>query len=119
MSRALALADALVAALPPGPARAFALLERSYLEDDHTETGVGLLREALDHVGDDRVLRARVLDQLGWTLAMFQGRLDAGLECAREALALVEPRRRSAAAAARHGHARLPGRHSAARRGPT
>ena len=91
MSRALALADALVAALPPGPARAFALLERSYLEDDHTETGVGLLREALDHVGDDRVLRARVLDQLGWTVSLFQGRLDAGLECAREAHALIEP----------------------------
>jgi DNA-binding CsgD family transcriptional regulator/tetratricopeptide (TPR) repeat protein len=91
MSRALALADELVAALPPGPARAFALLERSYLEDDHTETGAGLLREALEHVGDDRVLRARVLEQLGWMLAMFQGRLDAGLESVREAHAIVAP----------------------------
>jgi DNA-binding CsgD family transcriptional regulator len=91
MSRALALADELVAALPPGPARAFALLERSYLEDDHTETGVGLLFEALEHVGDDRVLRARVLDQLCWTLTLFQGRLDDGLRCGREAHALIEP----------------------------
>jgi DNA-binding CsgD family transcriptional regulator len=90
MSRALALADELVAALPPGPARAFALLERSYLEDDHADMGVGLLREALEHVGDDRVLRVRVLDQLCWTVTLFQGRLDDGLACGRAACALIE-----------------------------
>ena len=90
MSRALALTDGLVTRLPPSPARATALLQRAYLEDDRSETSARLLREALGHVGGDQSLRARVLDQLGWTLAMFQGDLAAGLECARESLALVE-----------------------------
>jgi DNA-binding CsgD family transcriptional regulator len=88
MSRALALADRLVAALPPGHARAEALVCRAYLDDDPIETGVGLLRAALEDAGPDRELRANVLDQLGWALAMFQGRLGAGIECIRESVAL-------------------------------
>jgi hypothetical protein len=32
-----------------------------------------------------------VLDQLCWTLTLFQGRLDEGLECGRAARALIEP----------------------------
>jgi DNA-binding CsgD family transcriptional regulator len=89
MSRALALADRLVAALPQGSARAEALVCRSYLDDDPVEVAVERLRAALDDVGPDGELRANVLDQLGWSLAMFQGRLGAGLECIRESVALT------------------------------
>jgi len=90
LSRALRLADALVASLPAGPARCLALLERSYLEDDDIDVGVSFLRRALEDAGDDELLRGRVLDHLGWTLAMFAGDLPAGLECKREAVALSE-----------------------------
>jgi DNA-binding CsgD family transcriptional regulator len=90
MSRALALVDRLIETLPPGPARATALLERAYLEDDHADVIVRVLTEALEHVGDDQWLRARVLDQLGWKVTLFQGRIAEGLEHARESLALVD-----------------------------
>jgi DNA-binding CsgD family transcriptional regulator len=90
LSRALALADRLVAGLEPGPERCQALLERSYLEDDDVEAGVALLRQALDDAGGDDMLRGRVLDHLGWALAMFAGDLPAGLACKREAVDVSE-----------------------------
>jgi DNA-binding CsgD family transcriptional regulator len=90
MSRALALVDRLLETLAPGPARATALLERAYLEDDHADVIVGVLTEALEHVGDDQWLRARVLDQLGWKVTLFQGRIAEGLGYARQSLALVD-----------------------------
>jgi DNA-binding CsgD family transcriptional regulator len=89
MSRALALADRLVAGLPAGQARAEALIQRAYVDDDDPETSEALLVRALADAADDERLRARVLDQLGWVRAMFRGDLAGGLECARESLALA------------------------------
>ena len=90
MSRALALADNLVAELPPGPDRAEALVARAQLEDADLDTGEKLLVDALTDAGDDQPLRGQVLDQLGWLRGVFRGDLDAGIACAREALAIAE-----------------------------
>jgi DNA-binding CsgD family transcriptional regulator len=90
MSRALALADRLVATLPAGPGRAEVLVKRAYVEDDHLDTTEALLRQALEDAGTDDVLRGAVLDQLGWALAMFRGDLAGGLECAREAVTIAD-----------------------------
>ena len=90
MSRALELADRLVAELPPGPGRAEARVERAQLEDDDLETGETLLVLALEDAGDDAPLRGRVLDQLGWLRGIFRGDLPAGIACAREALGIAE-----------------------------
>jgi DNA-binding NarL/FixJ family response regulator len=83
---ALALADELVATLPAGPGRAEALIRRAELEDDDLNKGESLLVQALDDAGDDALLRARVLDMLGWLRGVFRGDLRGGIECAREAL---------------------------------
>jgi DNA-binding CsgD family transcriptional regulator len=90
VSRALALADELIAGLPPGADRVEALLQRAALEDDDLETGEALLVRALADAGDDELLRGRVLDQLGWLRGVFRGDLRGGIECAREALAIAE-----------------------------
>jgi DNA-binding CsgD family transcriptional regulator len=90
MSRALALAERLVATLPAGPRRAEALIGRAYLEDDHLDTAETLLRQALEDAGADDRLRGQVLDQLGWTLGLFRGDLSSGLEYSREAVALAD-----------------------------
>jgi DNA-binding CsgD family transcriptional regulator len=89
MSRALALADRLVATLPPGPGRAEVLVKRAYVEDDHVDTTEGLLRQALADAGGDDRLCGYVLDQLGWMLGMFKGDLAGGLASSREAVALA------------------------------
>jgi DNA-binding NarL/FixJ family response regulator len=90
MSRALMLADGLVAKLPPGPERVEALVARAQLEDADLETGEGLLVRALTDAGDDLALRGRLLDQLGWLRGIFRGDLAAGVACAREALTIAE-----------------------------
>jgi DNA-binding NarL/FixJ family response regulator len=90
LSRALTLADELVARLPPGHARCEALLMRAYIEDDDVMSSVAMLRRALDDAGDDERLRGRVLDHLGWSLALFAGDLSAGLEYKRESVALAD-----------------------------
>jgi DNA-binding CsgD family transcriptional regulator/tetratricopeptide (TPR) repeat protein len=89
-ARALALANRLIAELPPGPARAEALVQRAQLEDEDLETGEALLVRALDDAGDDAPLRGRLLDQLGWLRGIFRGDLAAGIACAREALDLAD-----------------------------
>ena len=89
--RALALADALVARTPPGPARCEALLARGSLEDDTFGTSVARLRQALADAGDDASLRARALNHLGWTLAITGLDLAAGIVAVREAVALTDP----------------------------
>jgi DNA-binding CsgD family transcriptional regulator len=90
MGRALELADALVAQLPPGAGRAEALVQRAQLEDEDLETGEALLVLALDDAGEDAPLRGRVLDQLGWLRGIFRGDLAAGIACGREALAIAQ-----------------------------
>jgi DNA-binding CsgD family transcriptional regulator len=89
MSRALVLADGLVATLPPGPERAEVLTQRAYVEDDHAEASEAFLEQALADVAGDLRLRAQVLDQLGWVRGLFAGNLRAGLDCAREAVVLA------------------------------
>jgi DNA-binding CsgD family transcriptional regulator len=90
MSRALSLADHLVDTLPAGHGRAEALLRRAELEDDDLAKGEEFLLRALADAGDDDRQRGRVLDMLGWLRGVFRGDLRAGIECAREALAIAE-----------------------------
>jgi DNA-binding CsgD family transcriptional regulator len=71
MRRALMLADRLVTSFPSGRTRVEAVLERAYLEDDHLDRCEELLVEALDQVEGDELLRARVLNQLGWSMGIF------------------------------------------------
>ena len=85
---ALALADELVATLPAGPGRAEALIRRAELEDDDLDKGESLLVQALEDAEGDALLRARVLDMLGWLRGIFRGDLRGGIQCAREALAV-------------------------------
>jgi DNA-binding CsgD family transcriptional regulator len=89
VSRALTLADELVASLPEGPARAEALVQRAALEDDDRATAEGLLLSALDEAGGDEALRGRALSQLAQLRRWRSGDLRGALDCAREALELV------------------------------
>ena len=90
MGHALAVVERLVEQLPPGPRRAEALLGRAELEDRDLDRGESFLLRALEDAGDDARLRGRVLDLLGWHRGIFQGRLQAGIECAREAVAIAD-----------------------------
>ena len=90
MTRALELADDLVALLPPGVGRAEALVARAQLEDDDLRTGEAKLVAALEDAGENPQLRGQVLDQLGWLRGIFRGDLLAGVSCAREALLYAE-----------------------------
>lgn len=89
MARALDVADRLIAGLPPGATRARAHVLRAQLESDDTEAGEAHLMQALADAADDAELRGQVLDQLGWLRGVFRGDLAAGIECAREALAIA------------------------------
>lgn len=62
VSRALALAEELLADTPRGPDRARVLVAWSYMEDE--ETVEDRLVEALDDAGDDDALRGEVLERL-------------------------------------------------------
>ena len=90
VGRALEVADGLIAGLPPGAARAEALILRAQLEDDDLETGEALLRRALDDARDDALLRGRVLDMLGWLRAVFRGDVAAGVADLREAVEIAD-----------------------------
>jgi DNA-binding NarL/FixJ family response regulator len=87
--RAVALADAMLAQAPSGPGRAATLVQRFYAESVDLEQGDRLLDRALEDAGEDELLRAQVLDILGWLRGMFRGDLRAGIECAREAAAIA------------------------------
>lgn len=87
VARALAAADALIAALPPGPRRAEVLARRVFLD---LEQGEIVLERALAEAGDDDLLRGELLDLLGWVRGTFRGDLDNGLACAREAAMIGE-----------------------------
>ncbi len=89
-SRALALADELVARQPPGPGRARALVLRSDLENDRPRTSIALLERALEDAGDDEPLRARVLDELAFAHWLSFGAVRAAIECAGSAQAIAE-----------------------------
>lgn len=84
-SRAVTLADRLVAALPPGPGRAEALIQRCTLETDGTEASEAFLRSALEDAGEDELLRGRVLDLLG-RQRRYRGDLPGAIGFVRDAL---------------------------------
>jgi DNA-binding NarL/FixJ family response regulator len=89
VSQALQQADRLIAALPPGPGRAEALVARARLEDADVEAEVTLLERALEDAGTDLPLRGRVLDQLGWVQGMFLGDLTEGIATLGQALEIA------------------------------
>jgi DNA-binding CsgD family transcriptional regulator len=80
--------DRLLATELWGPPRARALLLRVGLEHD-VEAALGIVVEALEHVGDDPSLRARVLLHLS-SAELYRGDLAASEEAARQALAAAE-----------------------------
>ena len=88
LRRSRELADELVAALPPGRARAEAIFCRAHNETDDCATAEAYLTQALAEVGDDDVLRGWLLEILSWQQALHRGDLAAGLQSAREALAI-------------------------------
>jgi DNA-binding CsgD family transcriptional regulator len=88
--RALTLTDRLLASLPPGPARAEALVRRADLEDDDSATAEALLLDALNDAGEDERLRGRVLDHLAQLRRLRLGDVPGAIECAREALEIAE-----------------------------
>ena len=103
VGRALELADRLLAALAPGPARVEALVLRADLENDDRSTAEALLLGALDEAGDDPLLRGQVLHRLAQLRRLRIGDVAGAIDNAREALALAEragdpPLRASAAA---------------------
>lgn len=85
VARALATADELIAALPPGPRRAETLAQRVYLDLEH---GDEVLQRALADAGDDELLCGELLDLLGWLRGTFRGDLRSGLVCSGQALAI-------------------------------
>jgi DNA-binding CsgD family transcriptional regulator len=93
VSRALGLADELLARLEPGPGRAEALVQLAQLEDDDLERGEALLLQALEDAREDELLCGRVLDRLGWLRGMFLGNLAGGIECLQRAVAIADERR--------------------------
>ena len=90
VSRALTLADQLLAQLPPGPGRAEALVQLAQLEDDDLQRSEGLLLRALEDAREDVLLRGRVLDRLGWLRGVFLGDLRSGIGCGYEAVAIAD-----------------------------
>jgi DNA-binding CsgD family transcriptional regulator/tetratricopeptide (TPR) repeat protein len=90
VSRALSLADELLARLPPGPGRAEALVQLAQLEDDDLQRSEGMLLRALEDAREDVLLRGRVLDRLGWLRGVFLGDLRSGIGCAYEAVAIAD-----------------------------
>ena len=88
LRRSRELADELVAALPPGRARAEAIFYRAHNETDDCATAEAYLAQALAEVGDDSVLRSWLLEILSWQQALHRGDLAAGLRSVREALAI-------------------------------
>lgn len=92
IERALALIDDVIAELPEGPQRAEALVRRFYVGSENCSTAESDLRRAVVDAGDDRTVRARVLDLHGWVLGMYCGDLEAGLTASREAVALCDDR---------------------------
>lgn len=86
-ARALAETDALIAALPPGPGRAEAISMRVAID---FAGGDRFLQQALSEVGDDDLLRGRILDLRGWMAVTYRAELAKGLELGEQALAIAE-----------------------------
>src|SRR5439155_26635540 len=85
------LLERAVDAAPPGPARAAALrvLGGVRAMEESWTVGIGLFRQALDEAGDDRALRGRIEQSLGYA-DLFMGDLEAAERHARSTLELAE-----------------------------
>jgi DNA-binding CsgD family transcriptional regulator len=82
-ARALVDVERLSTTLRPGRPRAEALTLRVFL---HSADSERFLTEALEHAGHDRLLRAHVLDLLGWQIGYYRGRLADGVAYSAAAL---------------------------------
>ena len=89
VSRALSLADRLIAELPTGPGRAEALAQRASLEDSDRVASVRFLEQALAEVPEPDRLRARLLVELVNPLALFVGDPARAVECGVEAVEIA------------------------------
>jgi DNA-binding CsgD family transcriptional regulator/tetratricopeptide (TPR) repeat protein len=88
-AEAAAYLDRLLASGASGPRRAETLLLRVVLVEHDLEACSRALAEALEHVGDDLALRARVLLMVS-SNHLYRGDLAASEETARQALAAAE-----------------------------
>jgi DNA-binding CsgD family transcriptional regulator len=89
VSRALALADSLLAILSPGSGRAEVVFQLAVMQDDG-EKAVELLEQAREEAGEDDLLRARVLLELAAVGGTVAGGIDGPIALAREALDIAE-----------------------------
>lgn len=80
---ALADTDALVAALPAGPARAEAVSLRVAID---FAGGERYLQQALAEAGSDELLRGRILELRGWMATTYRADPGAGIAYCRQAL---------------------------------
>ncbi len=92
--RAIAMVDAIVAGLPPGPERFAALALRVGIDFGSAEE---VLAQAQDEADADELVRGRILDLLGYMTYMYRGQLNRARELEAEALAIAR----------RHGDAEL------------
>ncbi|MBN2624810.1 MAG: helix-turn-helix transcriptional regulator, partial [Acidimicrobiales bacterium] len=84
---ALAECESLVALMPPGRPRAEAITLRVGLD---FAGGDQFLTQALAEVGDDDLLRGRILELQGWLAMTYRGELRRGLALGEEALDVAE-----------------------------
>ena len=89
VKRAAETLDTLLADGAMGPDRAEALQLRATVEQDGS-VAIPLLESALEHAGDDRVLRARILGHLAIGIAFWRGDPRSAELRAHEAVALAE-----------------------------
>jgi len=89
VGRAIGVSNRLIEELPPGPARAEALVQHSDLETDHPELVIASLERALEDAGGEGPLRATVLQELGLSRFLCLGDLRGALVDVREAATLV------------------------------
>jgi DNA-binding CsgD family transcriptional regulator len=89
--QARVLLEGAIDAAPPGPARARALrlLAGVRAMEESWTVGIGLFRQALDEAGEDRALRGRIEQGLGYA-GLFMGDLASARLHARSALELAE-----------------------------
>jgi DNA-binding NarL/FixJ family response regulator len=92
--RAIAMIDAIVAGLPPGPERFAALGLRVGIDYGCAEE---VLAQAREEAAADELVRGRIQDMLGYMTYMYRGELDRGRELETEALGIAR----------RHGDAEL------------
>ena len=90
VGRALSLADELINGMPPGPARAEAMLREWELDDGfHPTASEAHLERALEEATGDDPLRIRILTTLGRGRE-FAGDLRGGIDACRDALSIAE-----------------------------